>query len=257
MNILLEKTDYADMTRCCGSSLFEKGAAVPDSARDDWSLNDFGYFDDFPIQWKLVKGFEAPMAVYNYEELWIGKDGHLLQLPSNGNEKFRDSILHFPASADLSFFIATTAEHKRGDWVGHLLIYDLPNCKLLHRITHSDYVQPIQFVDNARLLVLKTDGLYLLSVADGTLTPLFVADNCIYINAHLSADISCACAVGAPNHESEPTGVTITHLETGVTTTLKFGSNTNVSDQAKWLVNCTIPIRVHNGMVNLVTRGAA
>lgn len=257
MNLLLEQGDYTDMTACCGASLFEKGAAVPDSGPDDWSLNDFGYFDGFPLQWKLAKGFEAPMAVYSYEELWVGTDGQLSQLPSNGKEKFRDTITHFAATADSRFFIATTAEHKCRDWLGHLLIYDLSTCELVHRITHSDYVRPIQFVDNARLLVLKTDGLYLLSVADGTLTPLFVADKCVYTNAHLSSDLSCGCAVFAPDHESEPTGVTIAHLETGVTTNLTFGVNSNVNDQATWLHDCTIPIRVHNGMVNLIAKEAA
>lgn len=197
------------------------------------------------------------MAVYSYEELWVGRDGQLSQLPSNGKETFRDSISHFPASADSRFFVATTAEHKRRKWVGHLLIYDLTHRELLHRITHSDYVRPIQFVDNVRLLVLKTDGLYLLSVVDGTLTPLFAADNCVFTNAHLSSDLTCACAVRAPGHESKPTGVTIAHLETGLTTTLTFGANANVNDQAKWLANCTIPIRVHNGIVNLVAREAA
>ena len=245
------------MTPCCGSSLFEKGAAVPDSAPDDWGLNDSGYLDGFPIQWKLVKGFEAPMAVYSYEELWVGTDDQLAKMPSNGKEKFRDSITHFPATADSRFFVATTAERIRREWVGHLLIYDVPNGELVHRITHANYVRPIQFVDDARLLVLKADGLYLLSVVDGTLAPLSVADNCVYTNAHLSTDLSCACAVVAQNHESEPTGVAITHFDTGSTTTLNFGTNANVNDEATWLAGCTIPIRVHNGMVNLIARQAA
>lgn len=257
MNILLEQSDYFDTTPCCGSSLFGKGAAIPASARDEWSVNDFGYFDVFPIQWRFAKGFEAPMAVYSYEELWVGRDGQLSQLPSNGNEKFRDSLTHFPASADSNFFIAATAEHNGDDWVGHLLVYDLSTFELLQRITHSDYLRPIQFADNARLLVLKSKGLYLLSLADGTLSPLSVAEGCVYVNAHLSSDLRCACAVAAPNHEAEPTGVTITHLEAGVTTKLKFGTNTDIDDQAKWLSNCSIPIRIHNGMTKLVATEVA
>lgn len=257
MNIILEQSDYTDMTPCCGSSLFEKGATVPDSARDDWGLNDFGYFEGFPLQWKFVNGFEAPMAVYSYQELWVGSNGQLSRLPSNGKEKFRDSITHFPGTADSRFFVATTAEHKRRDWVGHLLVYDLSDCKLLHRITHSDYSRPIQFIDNTRLLLLKPDGLYVLTVADGAIVPLIHADNCVFTNAHLSSDLTCACAVRAADHESKPTGVAITHLKTGVTTDLKFGVNANVNDQTNWLANCTIPIRVHNGMVNLVAREAA
>ncbi len=257
MNILFKQSDYIDMTPCCGLSLFEKGNAVPDSARDDWSLNDFGYFEGFPLQWKFVNGFEAPMAVYSYQELWVGSNGRLAQLPSNGEEKFRDSITHFPGSADSRFFIATTAEHKQREWVNHLLIYDLHDSTLLHRITHSDYMRPIQFIDNARMLVLKPNGLYVLMVTDGTLSPLILAENCVYINAHLSADLTCACAVRATDHESKPIGATITHLATGVTADLKFGANAHVNDQARWLANCTIPIRVHNGMVNLVATEAA
>jgi hypothetical protein len=118
-------------------------------------------------------------------------------------------------------------------------------------------MRPIQFVDNTRLLVLKPDGLYVLSAGDGKLEPLFIADSCVFTNAHLSSDGKCACAVRARSHESKPTGVTIWHVETGVTTALNFGCNTNVDDQAQWLVDCTIPLRVHNGMVTIVAKQAA
>lgn len=104
---------------------------------------------------------------------------------------------------------------------------------------------------------MKVDGLFLQSVVDGALVPLSIAENCVYTNAHLSVDLNCACAVVAQDHESEPTCVAITHVNTCATAALKFGSNTSISDGATWLTSCTIPIRVHNGMVNLLARKSA
>ena len=258
MNILLKKSDYVDMKTCCDTSLFEKGAGVPGSARDEWALNDFGYLEGFPIQWKFVGGFEAPMAVYSYDQLWVGSSGELQPLESNGKEKYRDGLTHFPVSPDLKWFVATTAERKRGSRLGHILIYDLSqNCKLARRITYTEYSRPIQFVDKTRLLVLRENGLYVLSVISGEFSPLFKTENWVYTNAHLSSDRSCACAVRSKNIESEPSGVTIHNLEHAVTDLLNFGENPNVHDKSTWLLGCTIPIRVHNGMVNLVVENAA
>ena len=252
MKLFLEQGEYIDMKPCCDSSLFEMGASIPDTAKDDWCLNDFGYFGGFAIQWKFVNGQEGPMAVYKYDQLWLGTSGTLLKLPSGKNERFMDGVTHYPASHDAKSFIATTTEHHRGKWIGHLLVYRLAETwELAHRITHSDYMRPIQFIDDNRFLVMKSDGLNSLDLSDGCMTPLVKIDNGIYSNAHLTSDRQSVAAVRAADHESEPTGIDLYHIGTQTTKQLSFGLNTITESELSWLDEVSVPIRVGNGMVSL------
>jgi hypothetical protein len=63
LKINLTQGEYTDMTPCCSESLFQRGSGISGTAKDSYSLNDFGYLADRKLQWKFVGGMEGPMAV--------------------------------------------------------------------------------------------------------------------------------------------------------------------------------------------------
>jgi len=242
------------MTPCCGESLFEKGSGIPETAKDSYSLNDFGYLSDTRLQWKFVDGAEGPMAVYKFSQLWVSANGEFSQLPSKRKERFLDGVTHHPLSADGRYFIATTTEHVRGKWLGYILIYEHRDTwTLRHRITPNEYARPIQFVDETRVLVLHEHRLSLLDVADGQSQDILNVKSGIYSNAHVSDDGECVAAVAASGHQAKPTGIDMANLQHGETGKLKFGINRFYLKKPEWMANRTFPVRVHNGMVTLST----
>ena len=245
------------MTPCCSFSLFEKGSSIADTAKDAYSLNDFGYLSDVNFQWKFVDGMEGPMAVYKFDQLWAGSDGALSPLPNNGKERYIDGVTHHPLSPSHKHFVATTSEHVKGEWLGHILIYELgKNWALKHRITPNEYARPIQFIDDDRVLMLHERKLSLMDVTTGQMNDILFAKFGIYSNAHISLDGECVAAVAARRHGVQPRGIDMVNLQSTQTGRLKFGKNRFVLSKPEWMANRTVPIRVHNGMVTLTTEFA-
>ena len=114
---------YRDMRGCCETSLFEKGKCIPDSALHDMDLDDFEYSGHFPVAWKYCAGFEGPMAVYNYDELWVRRRTQYERIPNPDKHHFLDLVTHYPYCAKHDVFIAMSKKKVGGEWVGMLNIY--------------------------------------------------------------------------------------------------------------------------------------
>ena len=181
-------------------------------------------------------------------------DDNFELLPSNGKEKYLDGVTHYPFSPDRKFLIATTSEYVRGKWLGYLLVYAFRDTWALHhRITPGEYVRPIQFIDDTRMLLLCETKLSLLDVASGKIHQILEAKSGIYSNAHVTSDGECVAAVAATEHGVEPSGIDMANLETLREGKLSFGKNRFLFNPPDWMGNRKIPIRVHNGMVELAT----
>ncbi|MEJ2279950.1 MAG: hypothetical protein P8Y70_19720, partial [Candidatus Lokiarchaeota archaeon] len=62
---------------------------------------------DFSIKWVFAKGFEAPMAVINYQELHLKHPNHIQwTIIDSQGDYFKDNPIHYPASPSGEVFAA-------------------------------------------------------------------------------------------------------------------------------------------------------
>ena len=191
-------------TNCCEYSLFNQGKSVPTSKSEDDSMviNDWGYFN-FPVQWKYSEGYEAPMAVGNYQKISVIRDNESIDLPSNGLEVFRDRMTHYPFNTDRNVFIHPSYEYDEVEkkWFGNLLLYRFRDSWVLEkRVKIFEYFRALQFTEDEKaFLVLFASRISAFNLEDFTKRVLMSLESTFYYsNAHLSQDGRYCLAVIAP-----------------------------------------------------------
>lgn len=252
--IKVTQNPYKDMTACCEASLFEKSSAIKESARDDWALDDFGYFGTFPVEWKYCVGHEAPMAVYNYKELWVRVDGDFEKLPLEKDHYVLDMVTHYPYQPTRGLFFAVTRHHSRGKLHWYLNVFRRDGLwRLEHKLEGDEFGRPIQFWDGGTSLILqRSNSLALLNLDSFQATTIFDSGEASISNSHLTecgTRIGCVTVVGRDNDSLRFNLVE----RSGAFIALKEGENP---------VGCigttpmVLPLRAGNGMVSVEFRDA-
>lgn len=166
------------------------------------AINDWGYFT-FPVHWKYSEGYEAPMAVCNYQKISVKRDKEYIDLPSNGSEVFRDRMVHYPLNSQKDVFIHTSFDYDQSEkkWIGYLLLYKYHDSWILvDRIKVMEYFRALQFTkDEKAFLVLfgsRISAFNLENFIENVL--ISVESSYYYSNAHLAQDGRYLLATIAP-----------------------------------------------------------
>jgi hypothetical protein len=244
-------------TNCCEHSLFNQGKSVPtkESEEDSMAIDDWGYFI-FPVQWKYSEGYEAPMAVCNYQKISVKRDNEFSTLPSNGLEVFRDRMVHYPFNKNRDVFIHPSYEYDESEkkWFGNLLLYKFRDSWILEkRIKIFEYFRPLQFTkDEKAFLILFASRIAAFNLHTFLESVLMSIESThYYSNAHLAEDGRYLLAIIAPRKGRGGAKYHLYDFRTKESIILSRGIN-QVS--AKFKISDSpilIPLLTDNGRINM------
>ncbi|MFW9904967.1 MAG: hypothetical protein ACFFFH_11585 [Candidatus Thorarchaeota archaeon] len=255
MKICVTRGKTTKNTDCCEYSLFNKGNSVPTvtSEEDSMVINDWGYFT-FPVQWKYSEGYEAPMAVSNYQKISVKRDNDFIDLPSNGSEVFRDLVVHYPFNTNGDVFIHPSYEDDESEkkWFGNLLLYKFRNSWLLEkRVKIFEYFRALQFIEDEKaFLILFTSRISAFNL-DNFLERVLtsIESSFYYSKAHLSEDGRYLLAVIAPRKGSGRAKYHLYDFKTKESIILSRGIN-QISSNIEFIDSpILIPLLTDNGRV--------
>jgi hypothetical protein len=247
----------AKNTNCCEYSLFNQGKSVPTvkALEDSMVIDDWGYFT-FPVQWKYSEGYEAPMAVYNYQKISVKRDNEFNALPSNGSEVFRDRVVHYPFNTNRNVFIHPSYEYdeSKKKWFGNLLLYKFRYSWILdNRIKISEYFRALQFTENEKaFLVLFTSRISAFNL-DSLLERVLISieSTYYYSNAHLAEDGKYLLAVIAPRKGGGGVKYQLYDFKTQESVILSRGINQISSNIEFTNSPILIPLLTDNGRITI------
>ena len=258
MKLYLKQSHYKDETKCCANSLFERGKRLEGTARDDYENDDWAYFD-FPIKWVYAKGFEAPMAEINYQELHLKhpNDTQWTIIDSQG-EYFKDNPIHYPTCPSGEIFVAMSLvrnlkdESKDYDYFLWIFIHERNQWKLQKKIEISDWFRIMDFSsDNKTLFLYGYWKIMAISMLDYSKKTILeeTYSKAYFTNAHLSMDRNFLLAVFLT--ENKKLRYHLIKLSSYKQIILSRGIN-NVKDDIFDIPNeIKIPLAVENGSVLL------
>jgi hypothetical protein len=258
MKLYLKRSHYQDETQCCANSLFERGKLLEGTARDDYENDDWAYLD-FPIKWVYAKGFEAPMAEINYQELHLKhpNDTQWTIIDSQG-EYFKDNPIHYPTSPSGEIFAAMSLvrnlkdENKDYNYFLWIFTHKRNQWKLQKKIEIDDWFRIMDFSsDNKTLFLYSYWKIIAISMLDYSKKNILEEkySKAHFTNAHLSLDRNFLLAVFLT--ENKKLRFHIIELSNYKQIILSRGMNTvkddifNIPDEIK------IPLAVENGSVLL------
>jgi len=197
MKLYLKKGHYQDQTRCCANSLFERGKHLEGTAQDDYASDDWAYLD-FPTKWVYAKGFEAPMAELNYQELHIKHpDDTKWTIIDSQGEYFKDNPIHYPTSPSGEIFAAMSLirnlkdENKDYDYFLWIFTHERNKWKLQKKIEIDNWFRVMNFSpDNKKLFLFSYWNIIAISMSDYSKKVILQEKNSKthFTNAHLSVD---------------------------------------------------------------------
>ena len=254
MKVKITQGKYEDMLSCCKDSLFSRGKIIENTATSDRALDDYAYEDVFPISWKYVDGYEAPMAVYNFREIWLNTSKkEYFQLPSDSEDIFEDLVTHYPFTKKGDVFVVVSKQRKDDEWQTYLLVFKHnTNWQLAHRKEFNGYLRPIQFTpDDQHLILLRESKICLFSLSDFGETEIPTSDEHILTDAHLSNDKKSLLGILLEKSKYEELQYYVADVNFQASTILQKGINIIDSNLHSWLRNSTYSLAVDNGRVEI------
>jgi hypothetical protein len=197
MKLYLKKGHYHDKAPCCAYSLFERGKRIEGTARDNLAADDWAYLD-FPTKFKYVNGFEAPMGVFNYQELHLKHpDDEKWTIIDAKEEYFKDNPIHYPSSPSGEIFAAMSLirnlkdERKDYDYFLWIFKHERNQWKSQKKIEIDDWFRIMDFSsDNKTLFLYSFWKIIAISMLDYSKKNLLEEKHskAYFTNAHLSVD---------------------------------------------------------------------
>jgi hypothetical protein len=197
MKLYLKRGHYQDQTHCCANSLFEHGKRLEGTAQDDLASDDWAYLD-FPTKWVFAKGFEAPMAELNYQEIHLKHpdDDQWTIIDSQG-DYFKDNPIHYPVSPSGEIFAAMSLvrnledEKKDYDYFLWIFRHERNEWKLQKKIEIDNWFRIMNFSsDNKTLYLFSYWNIIAINLSDYSKEIMLEKkhNKAHFTNAHLSVD---------------------------------------------------------------------
>ena len=236
---------YHRMQPCCEASLFERATFLPDTAKSSYHLNDRAYFDAFPVEWKFTGGFEAPMAVYNYEGMQVKIETEFQALPVPDKHQFLDLMPHYPFSKKHGLFVAVTKKREPDGfrYSVHFFRHD-DVWREAECLTGESAGQPLQYTaDDDGLLLMQRNKLLCVSLSDFSVSTLYDAEERSLSNAHLTRCGKYIGVVTIDGDDAESLEFVLVG-SSGIFGPYRKGKNADASLDSE----VVLPLRVGNGM---------